>query len=119
MPSIFRQRSFVSATFVSSRSHVVNLALGLYVYVQVRSECLRVLDLSLFHIVPKAVHLEDFVSLQNQVMKLSLPTENQHEGTLFEARRCVVFCVVVSGLGTTRTENNTSIAKEIVSTSRP
>ena len=34
---------------------------------QVRSECLRVLDLSLFHIVPKAVHLEDFVSLQNQV----------------------------------------------------
>lgn len=36
-------------------------------YAQVRSECLRVLDLSLFHIVPKAVHLEDFVSLQNQV----------------------------------------------------
>lgn len=26
------------------------------------------LDLSLFHIIPKAVHLEDFVSLQNQVM---------------------------------------------------
>lgn len=25
------------------------------------------LDLSLFHIIPKAVHLEDFVSLQNQV----------------------------------------------------
>lgn len=35
--------------------------------IQIRSECLRVLDLSLFHIIPKAVHLEDFVSLQNQV----------------------------------------------------
>lgn len=41
---------------------------------KVRSECLRVLDLSLFHIVPKAVHLEDFVSLQNQVMERSYST---------------------------------------------
>lgn len=30
------------------------------------------LDLSLFHIVHKAVHLEDFVSLQNQVLTLRL-----------------------------------------------
>lgn len=35
-------------------------------FAQVKSDCLRVLGLNLFHMVPKTVHLEDFVSLQNQ-----------------------------------------------------
>ena len=40
------------------------------------------LGLSLFHIVPKAVHLEDFVSLQNQVM-LFLKQKNDEQPACF------------------------------------
>ncbi|CAM9224501.1 unnamed protein product, partial [Hapterophycus canaliculatus] len=45
---------------------------------KVRSECLRVLELSLFHIVPKAVHLEDFVSLQNQATQTTSLDLKEH-----------------------------------------
>lgn len=61
------------------------LVLSCHGGVQVQSECLRVLGLSLFHIVPKAVHLEDFVSLQNQVMLFSKP-KVQQQPTAFVLR---------------------------------
>lgn len=55
------------------------------------------LDLSLFHIVPKAVHLEDFISLQNQVMKLILATER--DGIFERSATLCWWCVAMSGLG--------------------
>eukprot|EP00752_Nemacystus_decipiens_P010663 g9495.t1 len=54
-----RSRDFCFSSFLT-KPEIIKII------VQVRSECLRVLDLSLFHTIPKAVHLEDFVSLQNQ-----------------------------------------------------
>lgn len=54
--------------FVVTLARSSRLHLGV---IQIRSECRRVLDLSLFHMVPKSVHLEDFVSLQNQVIEQS------------------------------------------------
>ncbi|CAM9225721.1 unnamed protein product, partial [Ectocarpus sp. 4 AP-2014] len=54
-----RSRDFCFSSFLT-KPEIIKII------VQIRSECRRVLDLSLFHMVPKSVHLEDFVSLQNQ-----------------------------------------------------